>query len=48
MYETDTHIYLVCDCCTGGELYDRLKSRGRYEEGDATRATKAMLLLYWM
>ncbi|CAD7966006.1 unnamed protein product [Amoebophrya sp. A25] len=44
MYETPEVIYLVCDCCTGGEMYDRLMSRGQYTEAGAAGATKGMLL----
>ncbi|CAD7934253.1 unnamed protein product [Amoebophrya sp. A25] len=44
MYETDEAIYLVCDCCTGGEMYDRLLKRGQYDEAAAAAATKGMLL----
>ena len=40
MYETEVYIYLVCDCCTGGELYDRLIKRGQYSERDAARGCK--------
>ena len=43
MYETETHIYLVCDCCVGGELYDRLLKRGQYSERDAANAMFGML-----
>ncbi|CAD7937095.1 unnamed protein product [Amoebophrya sp. A120] len=44
MYETEETIYLVCDCCTGGELYDRLLKRGQYNERAAAAATRGMLL----
>jgi len=44
MYETEEAIYLVCDCCTGGELYDRLLKRGQYNERSAAAASKGMLL----
>lgn len=44
MYETDSCIYLVCDCCTGGELYDKLITRVQYKEVDAAKAMKGMLL----
>ena len=43
MYETDESIFLVCDCCEGGELYDRLKTMGQYSERDAAKGMKGML-----
>lgn len=40
MYEviaTESHIWLVTELCTGGELFDYLVERGRLLEGEARR-----------
>lgn len=44
LYETDSYIYLVADCCLGGELYDRLAARGQYGEHQSALAMRGMLL----
>jgi len=44
VYETDTEIALLTECCEGGELYARLSRAGTYAEADAAEATKQMLL----
>eukprot|EP00928_Gymnodinium_smaydae_P011173 TRINITY_DN14153_c0_g2_i1.p1 TRINITY_DN14153_c0_g2~~TRINITY_DN14153_c0_g2_i1.p1 ORF type:complete len:559 (+),score=105.00 TRINITY_DN14153_c0_g2_i1:215-1891(+) len=43
VYETDTEIALVTECCEGGELYARLAKSGTYVESDAAQATRQML-----
>jgi len=37
VYESANELYLVMDCCSGGELFDRIKSQpdGNYAEADA-------------
>lgn len=42
-YETEDFLYLVCDCCTGGEIFDRLVNAGRFSEVDAAKTCKGML-----
>lgn len=44
VYETDSEIALLTECCEGGELYSRLSSSGTYAEADAANATHQMLL----
>lgn len=44
VYETDSEIALLTECCEGGELYSRLSSSGTYSESDAAEATHQMLL----
>ncbi len=34
---TETHIWLVTELCTGGELFDYLVERGRFLEGEGRR-----------
>mmetsp|Transcript_42874 Transcript_42874/g.91959 ORF Transcript_42874/g.91959 Transcript_42874/m.91959 type:complete len:597 (+) Transcript_42874:300-2090(+) len=43
VYESDTTIQLLTECCDGGELYFRLQKRGVYAEADAAEATRHML-----
>jgi len=43
MFETPTHIYLVMELVTGGELFDRIVDRGSYSEKDACKIVKEML-----
>lgn len=44
IYETPTQIYIVLELVTGGELFDRIVSRGHYSEKDAAKAVKEMLI----
>lgn len=44
VYETESEIALLTECCEGGELYSRLSSSGTYAEADAAEATQQMLL----
>jgi serine/threonine protein kinase len=34
---TETHVWLVSELCSGGELFDFLVERGRFMEGEARR-----------
>lgn len=43
VYETDSEISLLTECCEGGELYARLSDAGTYAERDAAEATRQML-----
>lgn len=43
VFETGTDVYLVTECCAGGELYCRLKKKGVYTNADAAEATRQML-----
>ncbi|XP_063434507.1 calcium/calmodulin-dependent protein kinase type IV-like [Mytilus trossulus] len=44
IYETPQHIYLVLELVKGGELFDRIVTRGFYSEKDAAAAVKQMLI----
>ncbi|KAJ8304549.1 hypothetical protein KUTeg_018132 [Tegillarca granosa] len=44
VYETPTHIYLVLELVRGGELFDRITTRGSYSEKDAAKAIRDILL----
>jgi len=44
VYDTQNEMFLVMECCSGGELFDRLEERGQYTEQDAADATLQMLL----
>ncbi|XP_025078236.1 calcium/calmodulin-dependent protein kinase type IV-like isoform X2 [Pomacea canaliculata] len=43
VYESTTQIFLVLELVTGGELFDRIVSRGYYTEKDAARAIRDMV-----
>ena len=43
VFETDTEIYLVTELCSGGELFDRIKARGQYNERDASATLRQIL-----
>ena len=40
MYDTPRHLYLVMELLTGGELFDRIVSRGSYSEKEAAKIVK--------
>jgi len=39
VYETETHLFLCLELLTGGELFDRIISKGHYSEEDGRRLT---------
>jgi len=43
VFESDTDIFMITECCEGGELYFRLQKRGVYTNNDAADATRQML-----
>jgi calcium/calmodulin-dependent protein kinase I len=43
LFETPTHIYLVMELVTGGELFDRIVDRGSYSEKDASKIVRDIL-----
>lgn len=43
LYDNKTHLYLVMDLVTGGELFDRIVERGNYTERDASNALRSIL-----
>ena len=45
VYEDQEAVYIVMECCTGGELFDRIKAqaKGRYSEADAAKVLSEML-----
>ena len=43
IYESETHIYLIMDLVTGGELFDRIVERGFYSEKDAALVVSQLL-----
>lgn len=43
VYETEEDIYLVMECCEGGELFDRLAAQGPLTEADAADAIRQIL-----
>ncbi|XP_071169840.1 calcium/calmodulin-dependent protein kinase type IV-like [Mytilus edulis] len=44
IFETPQHIYLVLELATGGELLERIVTRGNYCEKDAAAAVKQILI----
>lgn len=43
VYESPTEIYMLIECCDGGELYYRVQRRGVYTDADAAQCTREML-----
>jgi len=43
VYESDEDLALVMECCTGGELFDRLEERVQFTEFEAAETTRQML-----
>jgi len=44
VYESDSHLHLVMECMSGGELFDRVVEKKRFSEEEARDAMKQMLL----
>ena len=42
VYESASDLYLVMECCSGGELFDRIKEKGSYSEKDASVVMRQM------
>jgi len=42
VYETDVALHMVMECMEGGELFDRLVQRSRFEEDDAAETIRQM------
>lgn len=42
VYEDKTNVYIVMELCSGGELFDRIKAKGRYSERDASRVLRQL------
>merc|ERR1719265_1089141 len=43
IFETSSHIYMVLELVTGGELFDRIVERGFFSEQDARAVIRCML-----
>ncbi|EQC29453.1 CAMK/CDPK protein kinase [Saprolegnia diclina VS20] len=43
VFEDARHLHLVTELCTGGELFDRIISRGHYTEADAAKLVRKIL-----
>ncbi|XP_022081209.1 calcium/calmodulin-dependent protein kinase type 1-like [Acanthaster planci] len=43
IFENKTHVYLVIELVTGGELFDRIVAKGSYTEKDASNIIKQVL-----
>ena len=43
LFDNRTHVYLVMDLVTGGELFDRIIEKGNYTEKDASKLVKQIL-----
>jgi serine/threonine protein kinase len=44
VYESEKYIHLVLEYLEGGELFERIKSKGLYSEKDASAVMKNLLL----
>ena len=43
VYEDNTHLHIVMERCTGGELFDKIIQKGRYSEKDAAVVIRQVL-----
>jgi calcium-dependent protein kinase len=43
VFENETEMYLVTELCSGGELFDRIKARGQYNEKDAATTLRQIV-----
>eukprot|EP01092_Planopodium_desertum_P007503 TRINITY_DN3080_c0_g3_i6.p1 TRINITY_DN3080_c0_g3~~TRINITY_DN3080_c0_g3_i6.p1 ORF type:complete len:333 (+),score=40.68 TRINITY_DN3080_c0_g3_i6:117-1001(+) len=43
LYETPTHVYLVMELVTGGELFDKIVEKGSYTEKDAATLVRKIV-----
>ncbi|KAJ3159810.1 hypothetical protein HDU86_001462 [Geranomyces michiganensis] len=43
-FETPSHVHIVTDLATGGELFDRILAKGSFVEQDASRLVREILL----
>ena len=43
IYESESQIYMINDYLQGGELFDKIQSKGNYSEADAMKVMKMML-----
>lgn len=42
-FEDDTHLYIVTELCTGGELFDKIIEKKRFTETEASQLMEQML-----
>eukprot|EP00897_Mesotaenium_endlicherianum_P001209 jgi/Mesen1/1115/ME000123S00288 len=43
IYEDKENVHLIMELCEGGDLYERIKSTGRYNESKAARACRSIV-----
>ncbi|CAI5475248.1 unnamed protein product [Closterium sp. Yama58-4] len=43
--EDDTHVHIIMELCRGGDLFDRIKQRRRYEEGPAAAVVQQLAVV---
>jgi calcium-dependent protein kinase len=43
VYESESSIFMVTECCEGGELYASLQDKGVYENAEAAEVTRQMM-----
>lgn len=42
-FETDTHLYIVTELCTGGELFDKILEKKTFSEAEAAHIMEQIL-----
>lgn len=43
VYESENNIHLILECLNGGELFERIKKKGSYNEQDASIIMRCIL-----
>lgn len=43
VFEDEANVHLVMELCAGGELFDRIISKGHFTEQDATAIMRSLL-----
>ncbi|GBF97666.1 calcium-dependent kinase [Raphidocelis subcapitata] len=44
-YEDASHVHIVMELCTGGELFEHIAAKGHYNEKDAAHLTRSILMV---
>jgi serine/threonine protein kinase len=45
VFESDSELFIVMECCNGGELFDRIKTQGNFSERVRQSASLTFLII---